>query len=59
MYKLARAGKIKCFTGIDDPYEAPLNSEIVLQLKGEVCASPSEMAETVIDYLKEKGYLNA
>ncbi|KAL7231666.1 hypothetical protein ACSBR2_009825 [Camellia fascicularis] len=47
------------FTGIDDPYEAPLNSEIVLQLKGEVCASPSEMAETVIDYLKEKGYLNA
>ncbi|GMP27739.1 hypothetical protein CsSME_00003597 [Camellia sinensis var. sinensis] len=47
------------FTGIDDPYEAPLNSEIVLQLKGEVCASPREMAETVIDYLKEKGYLNA
>ncbi|CAL5363925.1 unnamed protein product [Camellia sinensis] len=47
------------FTGIDDPYEAPLNSEIVLQQKGEVCASPSEMAETVIAYLKEKGYLHA
>ncbi|CAL5366414.1 unnamed protein product [Camellia sinensis] len=47
------------FTGIDDPYEAPLNSEIVLQQKGEVCASPSEMAETVLAYLKEKGYLNA
>ncbi|KAI8030218.1 hypothetical protein LOK49_LG01G00986 [Camellia lanceoleosa] len=59
LYKLARAGKIKGFTGIDDPYEAPLNSEIVLQQKGEVCASPSEMAETVIAYLKEKGYLNA
>ncbi|GMP23534.1 hypothetical protein CsSME_00001086 [Camellia sinensis var. sinensis] len=59
LYKLARAGKIKGFTGIDDPYEAPLNSEIVLQQKGEICASPSEMAETVIAYLKEKGYLNA
>ncbi|CAL5322741.1 unnamed protein product [Camellia sinensis] len=59
LYKLARAGKIKGFTGIDDPYEAPLNSEIVLQQKGEVCASPSEMADTVIAYLKEKGYLNA
>ncbi|THF99959.1 hypothetical protein TEA_023284 [Camellia sinensis var. sinensis] len=59
LYKLARAGKIKGFTGIDDPYEAPLNSEIVLQQKGEVCASPSEMAETVLAYLKEKGYLNA
>ncbi|KAL8467382.1 hypothetical protein ACS0TY_030871 [Phlomoides rotata] len=28
LYKLARAGKIKGFTGIDDPYEAPLNCEV-------------------------------
>ncbi|CAN4090569.1 unnamed protein product [Withania somnifera] len=28
LYKLARAGKIKGFTGIDDPYEAPLTSEV-------------------------------
>ncbi|XP_057492932.1 adenylyl-sulfate kinase, chloroplastic isoform X2 [Actinidia eriantha] len=59
LYKLARAGKIKGFTGIDDPYEPPLNSEIVLQQKGSVCASPCEMADTVISYLEEKGYLNA
>ncbi|PSS36023.1 Adenylyl-sulfate kinase [Actinidia chinensis var. chinensis] len=59
LYKLARAGKIKGFTGLDDPYEPPLNSEIVLQQKGSVCASPCEMADTVISYLEEKGYLNA
>ncbi len=30
LYKKARAGEIKNFTGIDDPYEEPLNAEIVL-----------------------------
>jgi len=30
LYKKARAGEIKNFTGIDDPYEAPENPEIVL-----------------------------
>ncbi|XP_044470637.1 adenylyl-sulfate kinase 3 [Mangifera indica] len=59
LYKLARAGKIKGFTGIDDPYEPPLNSEIVLRQKEENCTSPCEMAETVISYLDEKGYLQA
>ncbi|XP_024923970.2 adenylyl-sulfate kinase 3 isoform X2 [Ziziphus jujuba] len=32
LYKLARAGKIKGFTGIDDPYEPPLNCEFILKL---------------------------
>eukprot|EP00257_Ricinus_communis_P026822 XP_025014236.1 adenylyl-sulfate kinase, chloroplastic isoform X3 [Ricinus communis] len=59
LYKLARAGKIKGFTGIDDPYEPPLNCEIVLEQKGDYCASPCDMAETVISYLEEKGYLRA
>ncbi|PKA59901.1 Adenylyl-sulfate kinase, chloroplastic [Apostasia shenzhenica] len=31
LYKLARAGKIKGFTGIDDPYEPPLNSECLAE----------------------------
>ncbi|CAK9186268.1 unnamed protein product [Ilex paraguariensis] len=57
LYKLARAGKIKGFTGIDDPYEPPLNSEIVLHQNGGSCDSPSELAEKVISYLEEKGYL--
>ncbi|KAL3525597.1 hypothetical protein ACH5RR_013969 [Cinchona calisaya] len=57
LYKLARAGKIKGFTGIDDPYEPPLNSEIVLQQKVGLCDSPHDLAEIVISYLEEKGYL--
>ncbi|XVE87002.1 hypothetical protein DITRI_Ditri18aG0080700 [Diplodiscus trichospermus] len=59
LYKLARAGKIKGFTGIDDPYEPPLNCELELPQKGNNSASPCEMAETVISYLDEKGYLKA
>ncbi|KAG4115090.1 hypothetical protein ERO13_D12G075300v2 [Gossypium hirsutum] len=59
LYKLARAGKINGFTGIDDPYEPPLNCELELPQKGNNCASPCEMAEIVISYLEEKGYLQA
>ncbi|KAI4383443.1 hypothetical protein MLD38_009279 [Melastoma candidum] len=40
LYKLARAGKIKGFTGIDDPYEVPVNCEIILNQKGHETASP-------------------
>lgn len=59
LYKLARAGKIKGFTGIDDPYEPPLNSEIILHQKEKLCPSPCDMAEKVISYLEMKGYLQA
>uniref|UniRef100_A0A1J3HHD8 Adenylyl-sulfate kinase n=1 Tax=Noccaea caerulescens TaxID=107243 RepID=A0A1J3HHD8_NOCCA len=58
LYKLARAGKIKGFTGIDDPYEPPLNCEIALGHE-ETGTSPIEMAETVVAYLEHKGYLQA
>ncbi|CAH2056839.1 unnamed protein product [Thlaspi arvense] len=47
LYKLARAGQIEGFTGIDDPYEPPLNAEIVLKQKGKVSDSPDDMAEIV------------
>ncbi|XP_024974089.1 adenylyl-sulfate kinase 3-like isoform X2 [Cynara cardunculus var. scolymus] len=59
LYKLARAGKIKGFTGIDDPYEPPLDSEIVLEEEGDVCPPPEVMADKVISYLEGKGYLQA
>ncbi|XP_039114124.1 adenylyl-sulfate kinase 3-like isoform X1 [Dioscorea cayenensis subsp. rotundata] len=59
LYKLARAGKIKGFTGIDDPYEAPLNCELVIQMKNGECSSPSSMAEQITMYLDEKGFLKA
>ncbi|XP_013626368.1 PREDICTED: adenylyl-sulfate kinase 2, chloroplastic [Brassica oleracea var. oleracea] len=59
LYKLARAGKIKGFTGIDDPYEAPLNCEVVLKHTGDdVSCSPRQMAENIISYLQDKGYLD-
>ncbi|KAF3547229.1 hypothetical protein DY000_02009205 [Brassica cretica] len=60
LYKVARAGKIKGFTGIDDPYEAPLNCEVVLKHTGDdVSCSPRQMAENIISYLQDKGYLES
>ncbi|EPS62027.1 adenylyl-sulfate kinase, chloroplastic, partial [Genlisea aurea] len=59
LYKLARAGKIKGFTGIDDPYEKPLNAEIVLEAVDGNCDSPNAMAERIVSYLEWKGYLKA
>ena len=54
LYKKARAGEIKGFTGIDDPYEAPENPEIVIK-NGECTAS--EAAAQVIEYLEKAGRL--
>ncbi|KAI3462685.1 hypothetical protein Pfo_019348 [Paulownia fortunei] len=59
LYKLARAGKIKGFTGVDDPYEPPLNCEIELHQREGICDSPTDLAEKVISYLERKGYLEA
>ena len=53
LYKKARAGEIKGFTGIDDPYEAPENAEVVLK-SAEV--SPEEAARQVLEYLESKNY---
>ncbi|XP_010257674.1 PREDICTED: adenylyl-sulfate kinase 3 isoform X1 [Nelumbo nucifera] len=57
LYKLAREGKIKGFTGIDDPYEPPLNCEMEIQQNDGICPTPSAMAGQVISYLEEKGFL--
>ncbi|XP_038973060.1 adenylyl-sulfate kinase 3-like isoform X2 [Phoenix dactylifera] len=59
LYKLARAGKIKGFTGIDDPYEPPLDCEIVIEAKAGECPSPVAMADQVISYLNNNGFLQA
>lgn len=58
LYKLARAGKIKGFTGIDDPYEPPLNCEIEIKQKDGICPTPNDMAGQVVSYLEEEGYLH-
>ncbi|MFH1516960.1 MAG: adenylyl-sulfate kinase, partial [Pseudomonadota bacterium] len=54
LYKKARAGEIKHFTGIDSPYEAPQNPELRINT---VSQSPEEAAEEILGYLKEKGFL--
>ncbi len=53
LYKRARAGEIENFTGIDSPYEAPRNAEIVINT---VDRTPEEAAEDVITYLTQNGY---
>ena len=50
LYKKARAGQIKNFTGIDDPYEAPENPEI--HLKSDEMTLEQEVS-IVIDYLAD------
>ncbi len=47
-------GKPMGFTGVDDPYEPPVNPEIALQGYG---ATPEENARKVVAYLTEQGYL--
>ncbi|KAK0475800.1 adenylylsulfate kinase [Armillaria novae-zelandiae] len=55
LYKKARAGEIKDFTGISAPYEAPESPEI------HIDTSTTDVAESVriiTDYLKTKGYIS-
>ena len=52
LYKKARAGEIKGFTGIDDPYESPENAELVLDA-GEKDAAT--LADEVVGFLRSAG----
>lgn len=55
LYKLARAGKLKGFTGIDDPYEAPSNPEITLESDK---LSVEAMAAELLIFLDSRGFLS-
>ncbi|MBS1789648.1 MAG: bifunctional sulfate adenylyltransferase/adenylylsulfate kinase [Acidobacteria bacterium] len=55
MYLLAQEGKIKNFTGIDDPYEPPHNPEITIDTLG---CTAEENAERILAYLCEHGFIN-
>jgi adenylylsulfate kinase len=57
LYKKARAGEIKEFTGISAPYEAPAHPELIINTSETT--DVRENANRVISYLKEKGYLSA
>ena len=52
--KRPRAGKIKNFTGIDSPYEAPEQAELIIKT---VEASPEDHAQAIVKHLRDKGYL--
>ena len=54
LYKKARAGEIKNFTGIDDPYEPPENPEIILDGGSQ---TPEELAGVVIAHLEQAAIL--
>lgn len=54
LYKKARAGEIKNFTGIDDPYEAPANAEIHLHTDQ---MTVDEEVQIVLDHLEENGLI--
>ena len=51
LYAKARAGEIKEFTGVSDPYEPPENAEIVLETEEQ---TPEESAAAIIAYLDER-----
>lgn len=55
LYKKARAGEIKMFTGVSDPYEAPLTPEIECRTDLE---DLDESVNKVLDSLKSLGYLS-
>ena len=54
LYAKARAGEIKEFTGVSDPYEPPKRPEIVCDTENE---TPEQSAQKIIDYLEERELL--
>jgi sulfate adenylyltransferase len=55
LYVQARQGRLKGFTGIDDPYEPPLQAEITLDT---VANSEGENARLILDYLIQRGLVD-
>ena len=53
LYKRARAGEIKNFTGLDSPYEAPEQPEIRINT---VDMSPEEAADQILNWMRERGW---
>jgi sulfate adenylyltransferase len=54
LYAKARAGIVKEFTGISDPYEPPSDAEVVIDT---VDVSPEEAAQQIILHLEQEGYI--
>jgi sulfate adenylyltransferase len=56
LYAKARAGIVKEFTGISDPYEAPADAEVVIDTAK---LSPEEAAQTILLHLEREGFVGA
>jgi adenylylsulfate kinase len=54
LYKKARAGQLKNFTGIDDPYEPPIKPELTIDATS---TSPQEATMILLQYLEKQGIL--
>jgi len=54
LYKLAREGSIKEFTGISDPYEAPNNPEMIIDSSD---TAPEELVDNIYKKIEELGYI--
>jgi adenylylsulfate kinase len=54
LYKKARAGELKQFTGVDDPYEAPLHPELTIDAEK---STPQEASVLVLEYLAKAGII--
>jgi adenylyl-sulfate kinase len=56
LYKKALRGEIKNFTGVDDPYEPPLNPEVVIESDKE---TPEQSAAKVLAKIEQLGFITA
>ena len=54
MYAQARRGEIRGFTGIDDPYEAPVDADLVLTTTD---STPEDNARAIVHLLEARGFL--
>ncbi|MER3415629.1 MAG: adenylyl-sulfate kinase [Gemmataceae bacterium] len=55
LYKKARAGELKNFTGVDDPYEPPLHPELTIDT---TTTSPEAGTQLLLEYLDKQGILS-
>jgi adenylylsulfate kinase len=55
LYKRALAGEIANFTGVSDPYEPPLNADVICRSDAE---TPEQSAARIIDTLRARGFLS-
>ena len=55
LYKLARQGVVKEFTGVSDPYEEPSNPELVIDSSG---IGPEKLVGEIYSFIKGAGFIS-